>query len=232
MRLSGEHSGSSSSCEHGSPTRPPRLTSASVDRVLVADDDPTHCLLLKNVLSKLGLEVEEHSNGESAWAAMQRPDAPHLLIVDWVMPGIDGLELVRRVRTTESLASTYIIMLTGREGRDDLVAGLQAGADDYLSKPAHRDELRARVRNAVRIIELQLSLAGQVRALENALTQVKQLQGLLPICAYCKKVRGDDNYWQQVEAYFATHSDVRFSHGICPSCYEDVVEPQLEALED
>jgi phosphoserine phosphatase RsbU/P len=202
-----------------------------VERVLVADDDPTHRLLLRNMLAKWGFDVELHGDGESAWEAMQRADAPHLLIVDWMMPGIDGLELCRRVRTIPTTQPTYIIMLTGRDEREDIVVGLLAGADDYLSKPAHRDELHARIRNGVRIIELQLKLARKIHELESALARVNQLQGLLPICAYCKKVRSDGNYWQQVEAYFATHSDVRFSHGICPGCYETIVEPELEALE-
>src|SRR5438552_16151623 len=113
-------------------------------------------------------------------------------------------------------------MRTGRGERSDIIAGLQAGADDYRQKPADREELRARIRNAERIIELQLSLAKRIKELENALLRVNQLQGLLPICAYCKKVRRDNNYWQQVEAYIASYVDVRFSHGICPDCYENI----------
>src|SRR5207249_755847 len=114
-----------------------------------------------------------------------------------------------------------------RGHRDDVVTGLESGADDYLTKPVDRAELRARLQAGRRVVELQASLAARVRELESALARVKQLQRLLPICCYCKKVRGDENYWQQVESYLAEHADMRFSHGICPECYEAVVRPQF-----
>ena len=87
------------------------------------------------------------------------------------------------------------------------------------------------MRVGVRMIALQQSLADRMRALEEALAKVNQLQGLLPICAYCKKIRDDRNYWQQVEGYISQHSGARFSHGICPDCYARVVRPQLEELQ-
>jgi sigma-B regulation protein RsbU (phosphoserine phosphatase) len=82
----------------------------------------------------------------------------------------------------------------------------------------------------MRIIELQHSLADRVKALEEALARVKQLQGLLPICSYCKKIRDDQNYWQQVENYISKHSEAQFSHSICPDCYESLVRPELDQL--
>ena len=106
--------------------------------------------------------------------------------------------------------------------------GLDAGADDYLAKPFDRNELRARVQVGVRVVELQRHLAEHIKELETALSQVKQLQGILPICSYCKKIRDDQNYWQRVESYISDHSEAEFSHSICPSCYEDVVKPELE----
>ena len=110
-----------------------------------------------------------------------------------------------------------------------MITGLQAGADDYVTKPFDHEELRARVQVGIRIIELQTMLERQVVELQDALTRVRQLSGLLPICSYCKKVRDDGNYWQQVEQYVSTHSNVQFSHGICPDCYAKVVQPQLDA---
>jgi response regulator RpfG family c-di-GMP phosphodiesterase len=109
-----------------------------------------------------------------------------------------------------------------------VVAGLDSGADDYVIKPFDAEELQSRVRVGQRVLDLQRRLADRVRELETALTQVKQLKGLLPICAYCKMVRDDRDYWQQVEEYLCTHTDVQFSHGICPTCWKDIVEPSLE----
>ena len=94
----------------------------------------------------------------------------------------------------------------------------------------NREELRARVQVGERVVELQRRLAERVRELEAALADVKHLSGLLPICAYCKKIRNDQNYWQQVESYVAEHSEAQFSHGICPGCYETVVKTELSHL--
>jgi response regulator RpfG family c-di-GMP phosphodiesterase len=113
----------------------------------------------------------------------------------------------------------YLILVTARESSGDIVAGLDAGADDYVIKPFVAEELRARVAVGVRVLTLQERLAERVAELQAALLSVKQLRGLLPICSYCKRIRGDDQYWQQVEGYIAEHSDAQFSHGICPTCY-------------
>jgi response regulator RpfG family c-di-GMP phosphodiesterase len=115
----------------------------------------------------------------------------------------------------------YLVLLTALEARKDIVAGLDAGADDYIVKPFDPDELRARLQVGVRVLTLQERLAERVAELEAALGRVKRLQGLLPICSYCKRIRGDDQYWQSVDAYIAEHSDAQFSHGICPPCYEE-----------
>src|SRR5204862_4320316 len=113
--------------------------------------------------------------------------------------------------------------------KEDVVTGLEAGADDYLVKPFDREELRARVNAGIRIVSLELQLAERVKQLEQALSRVHELQGLLPICSYCKKVRDDQNYWHEVESYVSQRSAASFSHGICPIC-RDKVMAQLDEL--
>lgn len=200
-------------------------------RVLVADDDPLHCMMMEKMLAPLGLDVETHFDGDAALAAILSSVPPHVAVIDWNMPGLDGIQLCRQAKRGKKQARTHLLMLTGRDDRADIVAALEAGADDYLAKPAYKDELRARILNGVRLVDLQLALERRVAELEEALHNVKVLQGLLPICSYCKSVRSDDNYWQKVEAYLCEHSELRFSHGICPSCFDTIVEPQLRKLE-
>ena len=187
--------------------------------VLIAEDETVSRLLLESILREWGYEVVATSDGGEAWDALRRADAPRMAILDWQMPGVDGLELCRRARATPETASLYVLLLTGKGGTDNLVAGLRAGANDYITKPFDLDELSARLNVGRRVVELQQSLADRVAELERTLAQVKQLQGLIPILAWCKKVRNDANYWQQVEDYIGEHSDARFSHGICPDCF-------------
>lgn len=199
-------------------------------KVLIVDDEPVVRRLLETSLSAWGYEVITARGGEEAWEILQRDDAPSLAVLDWTMPGLDGLELCKRVRALGKPTKPYLMFVTARARTQDIVTGLGAGADDYIVKPFQREELRARVQVGVRMLELQQMLAERVQELEQALTRVKQLQGLLPICSYCKKVRDDQNYWQQVETYIEGHSDAQFTHGICPDCREKYVEPELEKL--
>ena len=199
-------------------------------RILIAEDDLVSRKMLEATLSRWGYELVVTQDGAAAWAALQGQDAPRLAILDWMMPGMDGVDVCRNVRTLPTQEPPYVILLTAKGSKADVVSGLQAGADDYIVKPFDREELRARVHAGVRILTLQASLAARVRELEIAIGRVKTLQGLLPICSYCKRVRNDGDYWQQVESYISDHSDARFSHGICPDCYESVVRPQLETL--
>jgi DNA-binding response OmpR family regulator len=191
-------------------------------RALVADDDPVAAAILSRALRGWNIEPVVARDGAAAWATITGSDAPPLAIMDWMMPGIDGLELCRRIRQRPASASMYVILLTSRDDAEDVVAGLDAGADDYLIKPFRAGELRARINAGVRVLSLQERLAQRVEELQQALASVKQLSGLLPICSYCKRIRSDENYWQQVESYIADRTDAEFSHGICPTCFEKV----------
>jgi phosphoserine phosphatase RsbU/P len=191
-------------------------------RVLVADDEPMGALMLSRSLERWGLEVVVTNDGEEAWRMIQNGGIK-MAILDWMMPGADGPELCRRIRKDEHHAHMHLILLTARNSRADVVAGLDAGADDYLIKPFDPEELRARVHVGIRVLTLQDRLADRVAELQEALTNVKQLSGLLPICSYCKRIRGDENYWERVESYITEHTDAKFSHGICPECYDTVM---------
>jgi len=127
-------------------------------RILIADDDPAFRDLLKERLAKWGYEVVIAENGNEAWQALQADDAPSLAILDWMMPGMAGIEVCRRVRKEKEEPYTYIILLTSQQQDEDIVAGMEAGADDYITKPFKHSELRVRLRAGRRIIELQNEL--------------------------------------------------------------------------
>jgi CheY-like chemotaxis protein len=130
-------------------------------KVLIAEDDYTSRLMLKAALDKLGYEVDAVETGRAAWERMQRPDAPPLVVLDWLMPEMDGLDVCRHIRETESQRPVYVIMLSSRSEKGDMVEGLDAGADDYIAKPYNLEELRARVNVGRRMLELQNRLAEQ-----------------------------------------------------------------------
>jgi CheY-like chemotaxis protein len=171
-------------------------------------------------MQKEGYEVAATVNGAEAWQALQQPDAPKLVILDWMMPEMEGLEVVRRVRARNDNRPPYIIMLTTMGEKADIIAGLEAGANDYLTKPFDPGELRARVEVGRRMAEMQAALATKIEELREALEQIKTLRGIVPICMHCKQIRDDEGYWSQVETYISQHSEARFSHGICPECLE------------
>jgi phosphoserine phosphatase RsbU/P len=200
-------------------------------QVLVADDEAVSRTVVGAMLKKAGYPVIYATDGEQAWRTLDSEDPPALALLDWEMPGLQGPEVVRRLRKKEVQTPTYVILLTSRDSSADIVQGLRAGADDYVTKPANEDELIARVSVGARVVELQAALAERVRSLEEALANVKALQTLLPMCAYCKSIRNDQNYWEKVETYFTQHSNVAFTHSYCPNCYERFVRPELEALE-
>ena len=200
-------------------------------QVLVADDEPVSRTVVGAMLKKAGYPVVFAPDGEQAWQALTTGNPPPLALLDWEMPGLQGPEVVERLRAVDTQTPTYVILLTSRDSSADVVRGLRAGADDYVTKPANEDELIARVNVGAKVVQLQAALADRVRSLEEALANVQALQTLLPMCAYCKSIRNDQNYWEKVETYFSQHSNVSFTHSYCPNCYERFVKPELDALE-
>lgn len=195
-------------------------------RILVAEDDSITRKTLEVTLTRLGWDVITASDGTTAWRILETlagRNAPELAVLDWMMPGIDGTEICRRLRGTPGFELMYVILLTSRSDKEDLAAGLAAGANDYVTKPFSPIELEARVRVGERMLKLQTALSARVAELEETLAHVQRLQGLLPICSYCKSVRNEANYWQQVEGYLSSHSGLRLTHSVCPNCSERVM---------
>jgi phosphoserine phosphatase RsbU/P len=190
-------------------------------KILIAEDEPVTRAKLETLLERWGYDVVTATDGAEAWHALQTDPEIELVITDFEMPGLNGDELCRKARNELRNRALYILLLTAvKVSRQDLIGGLLAGADDYAHKPFDTAELNARLQVGARVVGLQGELRQRVKDLEEAVFQIRQLQGLLPICSYCKRIRDDKNYWHQVEHYIATHADVRFTHGICPQCME------------
>ena len=185
-------------------------------RILVAEDDLISRKLITTTLDQFGHEVVAFKNGLEAWETFD--ETPFRVVVsDWLMPGKDGLDFCRQVRKRPQTEYTYFILLTANvQGKESYMEAMQAGIDDFLAKPLDRDQIWMRLRVAERILRFT--------------TQISQLEAMLPICSYCKKVRDDNNYWQQVETYIGQRTGTNFSHSVCPSCFESVVKPQIEEL--
>jgi CheY-like chemotaxis protein len=199
-------------------------------KILIAEDELVSRCLLEDLLIEWGHEVTAVGDGRAAWQVLQEAEAPPLAILDWGIPEMEGTEVCRRLRATPRARPPYVLLLTAREGKENIVGGLRAGANDYLTKPFDPDELLARLNVGIDMVELQQRLADRVRELEYALAHVRQLQSFLPICCYCKRIRDDHNYWHQVEAYIAQNAGTTFSHGVCPSCFDKVTQTTNEEL--
>ena len=142
-------------------------------RVLVAEDDPASQRMLRGALAGWGYDLEAVRDGEAAWRALQGEDSPPMALLNWMMPRMDGVDVCRKVRSGATSRHVYIILLTARGGKGDIIDGLGAGANDYVTKPFDVDELRARVQVGERVVGLQLELARRVDQLEAALSQVQ-----------------------------------------------------------
>ena len=198
-------------------------------RILIAEDDPTSHKILKTILEKWDYEVISTFNGKEALKVLMSEESPDIAILDWMMPGMDGVEVVKKVRAEKKReVPVYIIMLTALTEKSNIAEGLNAGADDYITKPYDREELLARLNVGKRMIELQKELVQKIKELQDALDHIRTLQGIIPICSICHKIRTDADSWEKLEKYVEDHSDAQFSHGICPDCmskyYGDYIE--------
>jgi DNA-binding response OmpR family regulator len=210
--------------------------------ILIAEDHPTTRGILEKILINIGYETVSVGNGREALELFKERFFP-IIMADWMMPEMDGIELCRAIRENTTSGYVYVILLSAKDSKDDVITGLEAGADDFLTKPFSRAELIARLNSGKRIVELERSLRKanelsrqeieQRRRAEQAqeqliqklralLGKVKTLSGLLPICAYCKNIRNDKGYWSQIETYIEDHSEADFSHSVCPKCAKEL----------
>jgi DNA-binding response OmpR family regulator len=226
--------------------------------ILVVDDTPTALKLLTDTLTAEGYEVRPANSGELAMASVALKP-PELILLDIRMPGMDGYEVCRRLKSREESRDIPIIFISALTEVEDRVEGFRLGAVDFITKPFQREELLARVRTHLELrrlnstlkqqkAELQQAntrlkteisertaveeeLAVKVTELEATLARVKQLEGIIPICMYCKKIRDDKDSWSAVELYITEHSEAFFSHGVCPECMEKL-KAETAALEN
>lgn len=172
-------------------------------KILIADDEPLFRTVLQAELERLGHTVTAVENGQQALELWRKTEIP-VIITDWKMPEMDGLELSRAIRLERRPFYTYIVILTALGTKEGFIAGLEAGADDFIVKPFDIDQLRARLHVAERILNLN--------------NRLNQLEGLLPVCSWCKKIRDDNNQWHTLDSYVRTFTHARVSHSICPEC--------------
>ena len=184
-------------------------------KILIVDDDIISQMLLTEQLEDLNHEVSVAADGKEAWSIYQAKN-PRIVITDWMMPNVNGLELTRMIRKENRESYTFIIFLTILRGKGTYLEAMNAGADDVVTKPFDSEQLAARLRVAERIIGMQ--------------HEIRQLQSILPICSYCRKIREDDDTWVSIEKHIKQKTDTAFSHGICPDCYESHVKPALAKL--
>ena len=191
-------------------------------KVLVAEDNLFSRRMLKTILQSAGYAVVEAADGNEAWNEILKEDAPRLLILDWMMPGISGLDLCRQIAQKEKgqTVPSYIIMVTSKTDMEDVVLGLQSGAQDYITKPFDNEELKARIAIGKRILELQLALAERITQCIAGVPRKDQTGEVLPVCSVCKKIRDTQEAWIDIEDYVKHRFGVNFSHSLCPDCLE------------
>lgn len=182
-------------------------------KILAVEDDPVAQLVIESALKSLGHEVLLAVDGGQAWELLADRSI-RAVVSDWRLPELDGLDLCRLIRGRGGDYVSFILLTQLSASEVNIDAAIAAGVDDFLTKPVNIRDLKLRLHAAERVLGLN--------------SQVRQLEGFLPICAHCKKIRDDRNYWQQIESYLNARTGTRFSHGICPDCYEKITVPELE----
>jgi CheY-like chemotaxis protein len=193
-------------------------------KLLIAEDDPMSRRLMRAVLTDLQLEILTAGDGEEALECIES-DAPAMIMLDWILPGMSGLEVCQRVRQRNSPERPYIVMVTFRDKDDDVVAAFEAGADDCITKPVHPRQLQARIGGAMRLVLREHALVQEQVALQSALASLRDMPSLVPICSCCRRV-SDGDKWLSADRYLSLRAGVQFTHGLCPTCAPRLMEPK------
>jgi len=184
-------------------------------KVLIVENDPISRLYMEASLATLGMDSEIAESGQEALAILKKTHI-RLVVSDWLMPDMVGLDLCRRVRAQKGEYVYYILYMPVDATKENEDAAIETGVDDFLQKPVNLRDLRIRLHVARRILDCT--------------EHIQKLESLIPICSYCKSVRDDENYWQQIEKYVGQRTGSAFSHSVCPTCYAEHIIPQLEAM--
>ena len=190
--------------------------SGKKQKILIVDDTPANIQILNETL-KDDYEIYFAMNGKDALQNAQKV-IPDLVLLDIMMPGMDGYEVCGALKRNSLLKDIPVIFITALNQEDHETKGLGLGAVDYITKPFNPEIIKLRVNNHLELKRHRDALALRNEELREALSKIKTLSGLLPICASCKKIRDDKGYWSQIEAYVSRHTDAEFSHSICPDC--------------
>lgn len=188
--------------------------------ILIIDDQPANLAVLVDFLEGCNIEVVVSENGESGFARANYV-IPDLILLDVLMPGMDGFQTCRCLKQDSKTADIPVIFMTALTDVNEKVKGLRCGGVDYVTKPLHLEEVWARINTHLTLSRLQLVLKKKNQELISALNEIKSLKGILPLCSFCKKVRDDQGYWQQVDAYIQKHTEADISHSLCPGCMKE-----------
>lgn len=188
--------------------------------ILIIDDHPATRKLLEDILGH-HYHVLVVSNGREALDLVRDNPLVDLILLDIIMPGMNGYEVCQRLKEDERTRDIPVVFLTVMEEDHDEARGFAVGVTDYIIKPISRLRLLARVQNQLALRQKQRELELKNRELQAALDQIKTLQGILPICSFCKQIRNDQGAWQRLEEYIQHHSEAEFSHSVCPKCAQE-----------
>jgi CheY-like chemotaxis protein len=194
-------------------------------KLLIAEDDRMSSRLMQAVLKDLDLEILTAVDGQEALDAIE-DESPAMIMLDWMLPGVSGLEICQKVRQRNLAERPYIVMVTFRDKGDDVVAAFEAGADDYITKPIHPRQLLARVTGALRLVLREHALVHEQAALQTALASLRNMPPLVPICSCCRRVSDGEDNWLSADRYLSVRAGVQFTHGLCPTCAPRLMEPK------